>query len=190
MAYIWHGVASFPNEGLAKAFTEHFDRTEFTLPHTGRCELHLGVEHNGSGWEVCIAPYVAEMTLEEKEPGAPPDRWHLNDHGGANTPEEVEDIDVCAKVIYERLSTVISRAYEFALTGFEVGDWRSPDELAKDLAPGGLYREHILKFPAMRAWDGLVVSQKMWEAAERPDGFVRFAADHFWIPFHTIENAQ
>jgi len=185
MAYIWHGVVSFATEGLARSFVEHFDRSMFKLPHAGACELRLGVEKNESGWEVLVCPYVDPEGPDGVSHGGP---WHLNGHGGANTPEEVEDIDACAEVFYARLGRVPSQGYRFALTGFEVGDWRSAGQLLDDLSPDGLYDEH--RKQGFKTWDGLVVSQWLWWAAERPDGFVRFGADYFWIPFSSIAKSQ
>jgi hypothetical protein len=182
MAYIWHGVANFSDESLATAFAKNFDRSVFTLPFGESCDLRLGVEKNSSGWEVCIVPYVF---WDAGEAG------HLNGHGGADTPEEVATIDACANVIYKRLSSGLSdetMSYDFALTGFEVGDWRSRAELVKDLAPDGLYREYVKL--GFHTFDGLVVTRPMWWEAESPDGFERFSPDHMWIPFRTIEDSQ
>jgi hypothetical protein len=168
-------TVSFASEGLAKAFSDHFDRTNFNVPHRGEVRLDLACTQSGagsgSGWEVDVFPKI----------GAD----HLNGHGSATDPDEVEDIDACAKVLYDRLSRAKSRGYRFALTGFEVSDWRSVGELIDDLSPSGLLDQQR-KTGHARAWDGLVVSDHVWWVAERPDGFVRFAADHMWIPFTTI----
>jgi hypothetical protein len=175
MAYIWHMAVSFATEGLARAFADNFDRREFDVPHAGGVNLAVGVETTDSGWEVCVLPKVGTS--------------HLNGHGSACSPEEVADIDACAKVLYDRLSTAKSQGYRFALTGFEVGDWRSAGELADDLSPRGLFEEQRRKGHA-RGWEGLVVSDHLWWVAERPEGFVRFAADYMWLPFKSIEGVE
>jgi hypothetical protein len=180
MAVIWHFTASFASEEFARAFVEHFDKTLFPVPHAGLVEPRLGVEKNDSGWEVAVLPYV------ETPSGSHGGPWHLNGHGGATTSAEVEDIDACALVLYDRLRRIFN--YRFALTGFEVGDWRSVGELVDDLSPGGLYEEH--RRGGHRGFEGLVVSQNLYEAAESPPGFVGFSAGYLWVPFTSIANVQ
>ncbi len=191
MAYIWHLTANCGTEEFAKQFAKHFDLSPFSVPHAGDVELRTSVEHNDSGWEVHVLPYVRRRVNDPAE-----GRWHLNDHGGATTPEEVADIDACAKVLYDRLAHPLrsdSQApfltFQFVLTGFEVGDWRSPGGLLDDLSPGGLYLEQRAA-RVSHAWDGLVISRPLYEAAMDPPGLVRFGPGYYWIPFTSIEKSQ
>jgi len=195
MAYIWHGVANFTTQEVAEAFANHFDRSAFTVPHAGTVNLRLVVEHNDSGWECCICPYVfqrpaAQGSYTEANTIPPEDRWwHLNGHGGPDSPEEAEDIDACAKVIYERLGRIYN--YRFAFTGVEVGDWRSAGGLLDDISPGGLYDEHRLK--KFHGFDGLVISDALYEAAGFPEGFIPFGSQdsgYHWVPYTSIKKIE
>jgi hypothetical protein len=165
-----------PSEATAHAFADHFDRREFAVPNAGAVELLVAVEHVESGWECPIIPYVWETH------GGVPRKVLLN--------KETEDIDACAKVLYERLGRLYN--YRFALTGFEVGDWRSAGALVDDLSPGGLYEEQHIK-QKLKNWNGLVISEALWETANMPDGFVPFGAQasgYFWVPYTTIEDSR
>jgi hypothetical protein len=191
MAWIWFMGANFAREEHARAFAEHFVKTGFSVPHAGHVELRFAVEQdseNETGWEVHVLPYVDPEGPDGVSHGGP---WHLNGHGHASEPGEVEDIDACAKVLYERLASLHN--YRFALVGFEVGGWRTAGGLLDDLSPGGLYDQHraMLGQPphnCEHVWDGLVISQDLWRIANRPEGFVRFSSDHLWVPYTTIRN--
>jgi hypothetical protein len=184
MAYIWHLTISCANEAFARDIADRFDKTTFKLPHAGLCEPRLGVKRESTGWEIHVCPYV-----EQNEHGGP---WHLNGHGGASTPEEAEDIDACAREFYERLSNHGGGTrfnYHFALTGFEVGEWRSVGGLLDDLSEGGLFREMHGK--GGHGWDGLVVSQALYQLAQSPEGFSQFLGGaYFWVPYTSITLSQ
>jgi hypothetical protein len=190
MAFIWFMAINVATEGHARSILGAFDRTPFQVPHAGLVDPRVGIEHTeDSGWEVHVCPYV--------EPAEGPDGvshggpWHLNDHGHAYTPEEVEDIDATAKVFYDRLGPI--HDYRFALTGFECGDWRSVGGLLDDLVPGGLLHKHRDSGHGHN-WDGLVITPHLWRAAGEPEGFVPFTAqpygDYLWIPYTSIANTK
>jgi hypothetical protein len=183
MAWIWHMTVNLATEEEARAFADKFDHSHFELPHAGDVELRFGVSRHAPGWEVGIAPYV----FGDRRDGS---RWHLNDHGSAVSQDEVEDIDACAKVLYDRLGQMAGDgifAYRFALTGFEVSEWRTCGELIDDLSPGGLYEEQLREH---HGWDGLVISASVFEAAESPEGFVSFAGPYSWIPYSSVKLVQ
>src|SRR5580704_12361311 len=96
MAWIWHMVVNFIDETRAKTFieNENFDKSKFILPHSGEVDLRIGYEKNECGWEVGICPYVRKDGKW----------WHLNDHGNIYSQTELEDINECAKVLYERFA--------------------------------------------------------------------------------------
>jgi hypothetical protein len=184
MAWIWHGVVNCSSRATAEAVARQFDRSSFRVPQAGTVDLRLGVEHTSSGWECGICPYV--WTSEEEW-------WHLNDHGGALTTEEALDIDCCADVIYRRLQE--THGYRFALTGFEVADWRSAGGLLDDISPGGLYEQQ--RRDKLHGYCGLVISSALAEAAEYPQGFVPFgpptegmlgpSTGYSWIPYRATK---
>jgi hypothetical protein len=172
MACIWHLTANCSTQEHAELFKKHFDHSTFSVPHAGLVELRMSGESVDSGWEVSVFPYV-----ERPEKG----KSHLNDHAGADTPEEAADIEACAKVFYERLGNALSfLVFQFALTGFEVSEFRSPGELLDDLSPSGSFRQ--LLADKSGSLNGLVISRHIYEAASEPPGFARFGPGYFWVP--------
>jgi hypothetical protein len=176
MAWIWFMSVNFADNPPARAFADHFVKTGFPVPHAGHVEPRVSVEKNESGWECYVAPYV-----ERDEHGGP---WHLNGHGGAADESEIQDIDACANVLYERLRKFDT--FRFALTGWEVGDWRSAGGLLDDLSPNGLYDEH--QRAGIRSFNGLVISQNLWAAANSPPGFEPFSPSHVWVPYTSVKD--
>lgn len=177
MAYIWHMSVNFSKEEFARSFEKHYDHSMIDLPHAGKCEPRVSVEKNDSGWEVHVLPYVDPEGPDGVSHGGP---WHLNGHGGAKAGKEVEDLDACAKVLFDRLRNIHN--YRFAFVGWEVGDWRSAGGLLDDLSEGGLY------VPGHKTWGGLVVSKDLYEAAGMPEGFVKFSGEYLWVPYTSAED--
>lgn len=177
MAWIWGMTINCASEADAKEVERRFDASGFSVPTAGSVSLNIGIEHTNSGWEVGVVPRIIKDGRSEL----------LNGHGSASDENEIIDIDATAKVLYDRLAQI--QTYRFALTGFEVSDWRSAGELLDDISPGSSCEDQLYTLPNICS--GLVIASRMWALANYPHTFVEFSSEeHMWLPYTTIKDAQ
>lgn len=170
MACIWQLTANFhKDEKAARAFRANYNASVFDVPHAGRIIPLLSLADGSTGWECHVTPCLESSKSHD----------YLDGHAGPANHREAEDLDVAAKVLYDRLSR--SEGYSFALYGCEVGGWRDCKELIEDLSPGGFLRAFMKERSDNAA--GLVIHEWLWKEAEQPEGFTRFSPLHLWTPW-------
>jgi hypothetical protein len=85
-----------------------------------------------------------------------------------NTIKSKEEILQVTSSLYDRLRC--APCFRYAVAGFEVTPFDTYSELLRD------------KGPNHEPFDGLVLSQTLWEEIARPAGYEPFTGDTFWFP--------
>jgi hypothetical protein len=160
MAWIFHLTARFPNTHCAHAFAGKYAGQVFVFAPLGNvlrfdevCRFHAGAEkHDGEDW-ADICPTV------------------ITDSGIAND-EEAWKADQFCNVMYGMLKN--DRYFDYALIDVECAQFRTMEDLTKEL------KEETLEF--LSRFDGLVISNKLYEETGKRECFQPFSRTHVWVP--------
>lgn len=93
-------------------------------------------------------------------------------------PTTVNLITQVSHLLYEHLK--FASNFRYALVGFEVDEFRTFDELITD----DLIRNHPSCF------NGLVISEEIWNEMGCPDSFVFFKEAYLWLPYSEKTNSE
>jgi hypothetical protein len=163
VAYIWSLIVAFDEAGAPNAemrsrtFAETFNTSPIQFG-TRVVQLDLDRSSHGRGdprWECAITPQLV------KADGA---REPID---GASDKSPTFD-GFLARALYDRLCVRPEYDWAWLMCG-ATAQWRSVPELVEDLSPGGSLRRSDVVL------DGLCIHARLYQRAQRPPGFERFA---------------
>jgi hypothetical protein len=156
MAWIYLMAIRCPNEGVARALEGKYAGQTFTFAGA----------HDMWGGDVCKFAVSAKVVEGE---------WWVDvvPHGvtstGISNEEEASRANQFCNVMYGMLRN--ERFFDYALAAVECGEFRTLEDLKRDLDSGGA-----------RVFDGLVVSRRILAEHDNLDYLVEFSETHRWIP--------
>jgi hypothetical protein len=155
-----------PDRSRATALAKHFEGLSFQLV-TGKasvCSATVGLDDEHDWWVDIFPDSITQSN-------------------GSSLTDAIEVSEVGFR-LYKRLRS--APQFRFALFGCEVQQFRLHSQLLDSVA---VYGDGHKEFDRHPAFDGLVLSDEIWEELEQPIAFVRFADGYRWRLYGGKEHA-